>query len=116
MKILIKKFFIWLFKEELNEINHINSETKKQLKEFKRINIAMERIMKSMDVGLNVEYAPKYSKSWCVFSIQGEKEDFIKFMDLGDKELIELRKIIKQFEGTNIKIDAIPQTSRFLKI
>lgn len=92
----------------------LSSELKKLEEQIKKNAIQEHRInnlLDNMDISVDVNY---YSKSWAVISIQGEKTDFIKFIDLGRSDILEIQKFLRYFDRT--KIDAAPQESAFLRI
>lgn len=102
MKILIRKLFKWIFKEELQELYS-------SIKEYEKI----YSIIGKMEISIDVHQDPlRYSKSWAVISIQG-KRDYIKFINLGDSDLREIQRILNHFEKS--KIDATPESTIFLK-
>jgi len=110
-KQMIKKIFKWIFKSELNKLY-----SEIQLCKNERINLESERkriknLLNNIDVSVDVH---EYSPSWAVISIQGKKQDFIKFIELGNADLKEIQKFLKKFERQ--KIDATPQNSYFLRI
>lgn len=55
-----------------------------------------------------------YSKSWAVISIQGKRQDFIKFIDLGEKDIQQISNFLKNFDRT--KIDASPEATKLIRI
>jgi len=42
-----------------------------------------------------------YHKNWCVFVKQGKNQDFIKFIDLSDMTIEEIRHFEKQLDAIN---------------
>lgn len=109
MKKLIKKLFEWVFAAELKELRKEKNKAKKQ-------SATIQRILDGMDVSVDVSHnAHYYSASWAVVSIQG-KPDYIKFMNLGNSDARHIASFLRQFEkARNIKIDADPHTSGFIK-
>lgn len=70
----------------------------------------IKNFLNNFDVTVDVH---QYSHSWAVISIQGQKSDFIKFIDLGPADIFEIQKFLRQFDRT--KVDASPRESKFLK-
>jgi len=71
----------------------------------------IKNLLKNIDVSVDVH---QYASSWAVISIQGERTDYIKFINLGKRDLIEIRRFLKHYDRT--KIDAHPAHSEYLKI
>lgn len=94
MRKLFKRLFEWAFKEELTEMRA----DAKQVK----------NILGNMDVSVDVH---KYSPSWAVISIQGERTDYIKFVSLGKKEIVAIQHFLRQFERS--KVDCSPNDRQF---
>lgn len=111
MKNLIHKLFAWLFEVELQQL-------KDQVKIMKDQEAKIKGIVEEFDVSVDVhETRVSRSGSWAVISLQGKRADFVKFIDLEDRDLQEIGGFLRQYErSANIKIDAAPQTSRFLKM
>ena len=70
----------------------------------------IKNFLNNFEVSVDVH---QYAHSWAVVSIQGRKSDFIKFIDLGPAEILDIQKFLRQFDRT--KVDASPQASKFLK-
>jgi hypothetical protein len=105
---MIKRLFYWVFKKELNDLEEAVQRTKAQERR-------LSNLLGGIDVGVDVDISDKYrARSWACISIQGKQADFIKFVDLGNAELIGIHRFLKHFES-NIKIDAAPDHSRFLR-
>lgn len=119
MKKKIKKFFRWIFKAELenletkiNEISRLKSYFEIQNTQISKILKKLENTVVSIDVSVDVHETP-YAESWAVISIQG-KNDFIKFINLGQSDLREIQHFLRQFDRN--KIDATPQNTHFLRV
>jgi len=136
-----KKIINWLFKKEkeilnkeIENIRLFNYKIKQKLKDYsllaekqkdayrtainyieelKEISDKLSAVLEVTDVSVDV-HATKYSPSWAVISIQGEKTDFIKFVDLGYAELKEIQHFLRKFDRA--KIDASPQIAPLLRI
>jgi len=106
-----KKILKWLFREELN-----NLQTEIRLSKDQRINLEsqekrIKNLLNNLDVSIDVH---QYSPSWAVISIQGEKQDFIKFIELGEVDIREIYKFLKKYDRQ--KVDASPPNTHFIKI
>lgn len=116
MKKLIKRFFMWLFKDELDDLV-----AKKELveKEVEKINEASEEylqmshkiecLLDNLDVSVDVH---QYARNWAVVSLQGDRTDYIKFIDLGRTDAKEIIQFLNRFDR-NIKIDSAPSISPY---
>lgn len=107
----LKKFIKdWLFKEELKELSSLS-------KKVKSLESELNTILDGLDVSVDVhEYDTRRSPSWAVISLQGKNTSFIKFVDLGDRNIQEISSFLRAYERrANIKIDANPQATRFIK-
>lgn len=127
MKKLIKTLFRWIFREELNEMKiEIGkvSRTKRHYEYLKNSHQTLynqqQEVIKSLedtvgDINVSVDvHKTPHSNSWAVISIQG-KHNYIKFIDMGQSEVREIKSFLRQFERRNVTIDASPQTTHFLK-
>ena len=115
---MIRKFFKWIFKHELQELNQQIQKTKDATIIFETYNKNLENILQNIDVSVDVHEYHKHSNSWAVISLQGSKTDYLKFIDLGDADIKHIQQFLRQFErkNINVKIDASPNASQFLKI
>ena len=107
---IIKKFFRWIFSDELKSIEQSVNSSKFELEKIREKSDKLSNILGNIDVSVDVH---EYSRSWAVISIQGEKSDYIKFVDLGRSEIREIENFLRHFDRR--KIDASPQASRYLK-
>lgn len=99
---MIRKLFNWAFKAEITKLNEQSQN--------------IDKLLQGLDVSVDVhEYRP--FESWAVISLQGQKTDYLKFIDLRDAEIHDIARFLRRYEGAaNIKIDASPQASRFLRV
>jgi len=104
IKEAFRKLIRWALKTELQ---NIESQIRENEIQYKRI----ENLLGNLDISVDVHYR---AKSWAVISIQGERTDFIKFIDLGRKEIDEIYRFLRHFDRT--KVDAEPRTFEYLKI
>lgn len=112
MKKLLRKLFFWLFKEDFERMNKLESDLKglihRQKCATQEAEVRAERIrqlMGNIDVSVDVHHR---SGSWAVVSLQGGKTDYIKFVDLDERSLREIAFFLRQFDRNHVKIDANP--------
>ena len=112
MKKLLRKLFFWLFKEDFERMNKLESDLKglihRQKCATQEAEVRAERIrqlMGNIDVSVDVHH---HSGSWAVVSLQGTKTDYIKFIDLGNRDMMEIARFLRQYDRANVKIDASP--------
>lgn len=96
MREIIKSIFKWIFREELSSLQNKLDQYEQKTKELKAL-------LGNTDISIDVD---PYSSSWAVISIQGGSTDFIRFIDLGSREMRDIQSFLRQFEKHNIKIDA----------
>ncbi len=127
MKQIVKFVFSWIFSNELSEMKREIEALKMERESFERsvrnaesVHSHLSKQMKtvntllnSIDVSVDV-HEWGHSDSWAVISLQGQKSDFIKFVNLGNSELEHIKQFLRQFNKVNI--DASPQASKFLRI
>ena len=114
---MIKRFFKWLFKLELQELQIQINNSKEQHNRVASLEKSLKNVLGNIDISVDVHEFHRYSNSWAVISIQGKESDYIKFVDLGSSDIREIQQFLRGFErNQNVKIDAIPNTSKFLKI
>ncbi|PIF44901.1 hypothetical protein CLU96_1898 [Chryseobacterium sp. 52] len=119
IKDLIKQLVRWALRSEINRLNdqlHKNEIKFGTLTEQLHLNELQYKFIKDLlkNLDVSVDYHYKYSKSWAVISLQGNRSDFIKFIDLGDRDIYEIQRFLRQFDRT--KVDAAPAESAFLRI
>lgn len=108
---MIKKIFKWFLREELSELNIAITECKIATEKYKEQEAKIRNILGNIDVSVDIH---QYSPSWAVISIQGKKMDYIKFVDLGQEDILQIQKFMRQYERS--KVDATPAASQFLRI
>jgi hypothetical protein len=129
---MTRRFFKWIFNDELTtlendsdmlraKLNKLNSTLLNAERITSELNNQMEalnRLLNGIDVSIDVhEYDCSYSPSWAVISLQGQKSDYIKFVSLGESEILEISRFISHFERqANVKVDASPIASDFLRV
>lgn len=112
MKKLLRKLFFWLFKEDFERMNKLESDLKglihrqKSATQEAEVHAArIKQLMGNIDVSVDVHHR---SGSWAVVSLQGGKTDYIKFVDLDQRSIREIAFFLRQFDRKNVKIDAHP--------
>ncbi len=114
---MLKKIFKWIFKAELQQLETEVRKAKEAVLNCEAMDKRIRSLLSNIDVSVDVHESRTYSRSWAVISLQGQKADYIKFFDLGDNDIREIQKFLRMFErDINIKIDATPQVSGFLRI
>jgi hypothetical protein len=117
IRIKIKKFFRWIFAEELRDMKKHITDAEAQVAyqryksdEIKRNSDKLMNVLGGIDVSVDVQ---RYAPSWACISIQG-KTDYVKFVNLGERDLREISRFLSRFDRT--KVDAAPHESKFLKM
>ena len=119
---MIRKLFRWIFQAEIAQLEKLQIETlsmnetlKFQVHQIMEHNNQVKQLLGKCDVSVDVHM--RHVPSWAVISIQGKKADYIKFIDLGHRDVVDIAHFLRRYERlSNIKIDAAPQVSDFLKI
>ena len=89
----VKRLLRWAFKEELKELDDIHT-------------MLGGRVSISADIHQN-------SDSWAVISLRGEDRTYIKFIDLGKKQILEIARFLRNYE--DVAVDANPMYTAMLK-
>lgn len=112
MKKLLRKLFLYLFKEDFQRMKALERDLKGLIHRQKcatsLAEVRAERIRKllgNIDVSVDVH---QRSGSWAVVSLQGGKTDYIKFIDLGSRDMMDIAHFLRQYDRANVKIDASP--------
>lgn len=104
------------YKLKVGEFESEKKEAKQLITKLQEQHKTFEFLLSNIDVSVDV-HEHNYSPSWAVISLQGQKTDYIKFINLGQSDIKEIASFLRNFErDSNLKIDAYPPTSRFLKI
>lgn len=98
LKKLLRKLFEAVYAGELAQMRALHQDMKE---DYMRIHQMLGNLDVSVDVHLR-------GRSWAVLSLQGKKTDFIKFIDLGDRDICEIQKFLRTFDREQVKIDANP--------
>lgn len=116
MKKVIKAIFEWIFADEIKELRNTLKISLKTNSDNAKYQARFEELFGNMSVSVDVNpNFYRHSKSWAVISLQGRQFDYIKFCDLGDRELRDIAEFLRQFERNNKTIDACPEVSKILK-
>ena len=89
----LKKRMQWAFKEELKELDDIHT-------------MLGGRVSISADIHQNTD-------SWAVISLRGEDRTYIKFIDLGKKDILDIARFLRNYE--DVAVDANPMYTAMLK-
>lgn len=103
------KFFLGI--NELNEkltnlhgkYDHNNRQLSRVEKSNQEVLSQNEFILKQFNIAADIY--PNENLSWAVISIQG-KPEYVRFVNLSNRDMREIHNYLKQFEGTNRTIDS----------
>ena len=73
----------------------------RQNQEIKELN---EFLISQFNVSADIGHH-SHPNSWAVLSIQGNR-DYVKFVDLSQRDIVEINQYLRKFEGTNRIIDS----------
>lgn len=103
------RFFNWLFKEQMNQMKRMNDDTlmfwknsKANYENCQRLEKQLKDTVGSIQVATDIHLK---STSWAVICLQGEKADFIKFVDLDQRSIEDIAHYLRQFERHNVVAD-----------
>ena len=118
MKNILRKLIRWALKDELDDLKSEIAKSKQVTRKCELYEANLKSMLQNIDVSVDVhESHHRYSPSWAVVSLQGERTDFIKFINLRDQDIREIDVFLRQFDRiNNVKIDAAPNISAFLKV
>ena len=89
----IRKLIRWALAEEVKELEDIRY-------------MLGGKVAISADIHHNTD-------SWAVISIKGQDRDYVKFISMGRKQMVEIAQFLRQYE--NVTVDANPAEYRILK-
>lgn len=89
----LRKIFRWIFSEEVRELDDLHV-------------MLGGRVSVSADIHHNTD-------SWAVISLKGQDRGYIKFINLGRKQISEIARFLKNYE--DITVDASPAEMRLFK-
>lgn len=108
---LKKKFARWLLKEQIEKLELSQQKYDSLLRDQsniykKQVDLVKELQDKLGNIGVGVDVDPHpYSHSWAVICLQGNKRDFIKFVELNDSNVHEIQRFLSNFRRDNVNID-----------
>ena len=110
MKKLLHRFFAWIFSEEIKKMEQATVSASNAKLRMEAYEQRMRDVLGCIDLTFDVD---QYSGSWAVISIQGQKQDFIRFIDMKGQELRYVQDFLRKFDRT--KVDASPQHIHFFR-
>ncbi|PKQ69373.1 hypothetical protein BZG01_00095 [Labilibaculum manganireducens] len=114
---MLRKLFKWIFKDELQQLEAQIKIAKEAVLNYESQEKRIKNVLQNIDVSVDVHEYHKYSPSWACISLQGVKSDYIKFIDLKDADIHHISSFLRRYErDLNIKVDASPHASGFLRI
>lgn len=107
MKKLFRKLFLYLFREDFKRMEELERDLRGLIHRQKCATLEAEtrakrinQLIGNIDVSVDVH---QRSGSWAVISLQGQKTDYIKFVDLDQRSLKEISHFLRQFDRQNVK-------------
>ena len=108
----------WLFSQEIDDIKTTRTKTEEMITKLNMINdryselrgyeIALNEAKRTlascMEVGVDVHLK---GGSWAVICLKG-KAEYVKFIDLGHSNIMQISQYLRQFEDSHTTIDAGP--------
>lgn len=110
MKKYVKKFFLWLFEAEMNKMQSALIQAEKERKLLKEQADRVKNLLSNLDISVDLHH---YSPSWAVISLQGQKTDYVKFIQMNDRTIMDIDRFLRQFERS--KVDCSPMEHAFLR-
>ena len=110
---MIKKIFKWVFKKELLELQEQIQKSKDATVNYESQQKKIKNLLGNIEVSVDMH---QYAPSWAVISIQGEKTDYIKFVDLGRRDIQQIQDFLSRFDRDMVKVDTPPSIAKFFKI
>lgn len=136
---MIKKILLWVLRKEYTSllgeniklrshvrglyeaIRNIQSDHKElkrllleQQKQNHQVKYVYDKLFENTDITVDADIQANYgrSDSWAIISIQGEREDFVRFVDLSRYDIQMISQFLRQFKRG--KVDAEPRMRNFL--
>jgi hypothetical protein len=102
----MKKFFVKIInnivrralKNEIDTLNRKEKELDVLIKESRQKINHLKNLLEGIDVSVDVHEYEKYSPSWAVISLQGQKSDYIKFVNLKDSDIRDISYFLRRYE------------------
>lgn len=113
----LKEHVSGLYESHMNIIadhNELKRLLLKQERDNKQAKGIYEKLFENTDVTVDADIQANYgrSDSWAIISIQGEREDFVRFVDLSRYDIQMISQFLRQFKRG--KVDAEPRMRNFL--
>lgn len=86
--------------KDLERISSLNNTIDKH-------NVQIGNLLSLVEIGVDVNIERKRGRGWAVICLNG-KSDYVKFVDLAEKDIRGIRDFISSYEGTKKTIDAPP--------
>lgn len=124
IKQLIKNLVRWALQGEIQKLNlqlkqaaQTNDTLNQTNDTLSRYIRELHKTLEGIDISIEVNEERYPSRSWAVISLQGKKTDFVKFVDLGDREVSEIAHFVEKYDRRyNVKVDASMFIGEFLRI
>lgn len=110
MKKIIRKFFLWLFKDEINKVESLLYQCEQERNRLQYQAGRVENLLSNLDISVDLHH---YAPSWAVISLQGKSTDYIKFIEMNDRNIQDISSFLRQFERS--KIDCSPMERGFFR-
>jgi len=107
---MIRKLFNWIFKAELETLKRNISNAEKLTEELLIKKEKIDNLLGNIDISVDHHL---YAPSWAVISIQGKESDYIKFIELGEKDIRDLQLFLQRYDRK--KVDSLPRFSKMIK-
>ena len=111
---MTRRIFNWIFKSQIDELNQKMRKVEVLIGDYEKRVKNADYILDGISVSVDAHENP-YSRSWAAISIQGSKQDYIKFVDLGAREIKDIAHFLRRFEKGRRTVDASPRATNFLK-
>lgn len=99
---------MWLFSAELSKIESALRQCERERKLLTEQAERVKNLLSNLDISVDLHH---YSPSWAIISLQGQKTDYIKFVQLDDRTIMDIERMLRQFERS--KVDCSPMEHRF---
>lgn len=108
---MIKRIFNWIFKSELIKLREAQLRNTKLCNDLLVQKDKIDNLLGNLSVSVDHHQG---ARSWAVISIQGQNSDFVKFVDLGEREIREIQHFLRRFDRSTV--DCSPIASQYLRI
>lgn len=113
MKKLFRKFFRWVFADEQAKLIEVLTEIKKESALLTSTRGAIHRFLDTYDRKCQMCYC---DGSWAVLYLKDDDvdKDMVKFINLGEASLDNMRDLLARLEENTIDIKEKPQRENFM--